>query len=214
MKVFFILFLNLFLIFTSCTKKETGKITLSKGTKETTPIVKNIDDNRKKIEEAKATIKAKKKKKEKIMLITLKTGTVKIKLRPDLAPKHVQRITTLTNEGFYNGLKFHRVIKGFMAQTGDPAGNGTGGSKLPNLESEFTSTPFNRGVLGMARSTSPHSANSQFFIMLAEASHLNNTYTAFGEVVSGMEHIDQIKLGDGPNGSVSNPDTMIKVTVQ
>ncbi|MGH1467547.1 MAG: peptidylprolyl isomerase [Bdellovibrionales bacterium] len=147
------------------------------------------------------------------MVIKLKTGTVKIKLRPDLAPKHVERITTLANKGFYNGLKFHRVIQGFMAQTGDPQGNGTGGSELPDLQSEFSSAPFNRGVLGMARSASPHSANSQFFIMLAEAPHLNNAYTVFGEVVSGMEHVDQIKLGDGPNGAVSEPDVMISVSV-
>ncbi len=207
MKAFLIIFLNLFLIFTSCTKKETKTIVSLKDTKQ---IIKN---NEKKVKQAKATITVEKKK-EKIMLITLKTGTVKIKLRPDLAPNHVKRITTLANQGFYDGLKFHRVIKDFMAQTGDPAGNGTGGSKLPDLESEFTSTPFNRGVLGMARSASPHSANSQFFIMLAKAPHLNNAYTVFGEVISGMKYVDQIKLGDGPNGSVSNPDTMINVTVK
>lgn len=150
------------------------------------------------------------------MTIKLKTGEVKIKLFPDVAPKHVERMTALANKGFYNGLKFHRVIEGFMAQTGDPAGNGTGGSDLPNLESEFNPKPFDRGVLGMARSASPHSANSQFFIMLAEGHFLNNQYTVFGEVTSGMEHVDQIKLGDkANNGSVTGtPDTMIEVTVQ
>ncbi len=149
-----------------------------------------------------------------IMTIKLKTGTVKIKLLPELAPKHVERITTLANKGFYDGLKFHRVIEGFMAQTGDPKGNGTGGSDLPDLQSEFNAKAFDRGVLGMARSASPHSANSQFFIMLAEGHFLNNQYTVFGEVISGMEHVDKIKLGDSAaNGAVSNPDTMIKVTV-
>ncbi len=231
MRIFLIIFLNMFLAFTACNKKADVEADASKTEKPLNDIGKDLqkfnedlkeDLQAKKAEEpviekkekAQATIKIqKKKKKEKRMVIKLKTGTVQIKLRPDLAPKHVERITTLANKGFYNGLKFHRVINGFMAQTGDPLGNGTGGSELPDLQSEFSSAPFNRGVLGMARSASPHSANSQFFIMLAEAPHLNNAYTVFGEVVSGMEHVDQIKLGDGPNGAVSEPDTMISVSV-
>lgn len=136
-------------------------------------------------------------------------GRVVIKLRPDLAPKHVERIKTLSRQGFYDGLKFHRVIDGFMAQTGDPRGNGTGGSDLPDLREEFNARPFERGVVGMARSSSPHSANSQFFIMFANASWLNGQYTAWGEVTSGMEFIDQIKKGEPP----ANPDTIVKMQV-
>ena len=155
------------------------------------------------------------KKMAKTMTIKLKDGEVQIKLFPDIAPKHVERMETLANKGFYNGLKFHRVIEGFMAQTGDPKGNGTGGSSLPDLHSEFSAKPFDRGVLGMARSASPHSANSQFFIMLNEGHFLNNQYTVFGEVTSGMEFVDKIKLGDkAANGSVTDPDTMVSVTVQ
>ncbi|MEL6947721.1 MAG: peptidylprolyl isomerase, partial [Pseudomonadota bacterium] len=108
------------------------------------------------------------------LVLRLKSGDVKIRLRPDLAPAHVERVTKLANEGFYDGLKFHRVIEGFMAQTGDPKGDGTGGSSLPDLRAEFNNAPFVRGVLGMARSMSPNSANSQFFIMFAAAPHLNN----------------------------------------
>jgi peptidylprolyl isomerase len=150
---------------------------------------------------------------ENIWNIKLKDGTVKIKLRPDLAPKHVERIKMLTKQGFYNNLKFHRVIDGFMAQTGDPQGTGVGGSSLPDLQSEFSSEPFERGVLGMARSASPHSANSQFFIMFNEGSFLNGKYTVFGEVISGMEYVDKIKKGAGQNGSVSDPDVMLEVTL-
>lgn len=236
LKIFSLIILNC-LVFTACTKKaddstpikETTSIdsTLAKVTDtanavatEATKAVKVIEKKTEEIKEkAKATITIKKKEKRKvdntnIMTIKLKTGTVKIKLRPDLAPKHVKRITDLSNKGFYDGLKFHRVIEGFMAQTGDPKGDGTGGSDLPNLESEFSPEPFDRGVLGMARSASPHSANSQFFIMLDAGHFLNNNYTVFGEVISGMEHVDKIKLGDkAANGSVSDPDTMIKVSV-
>jgi len=150
---------------------------------------------------------------ENIWKIKLKDGTVKIKLRPDLAPKHVERIKTLTKQGFYNNLKFHRVIEGFMAQTGDPQGTGVGGSSLPDLQSEFSREPFERGTVGMARSASPHSANSQFFIMFKEGSFLNGKYTVFGNVISGMEHVDAIKKGAGQNGSVSDPDLMLEVTV-
>lgn len=144
--------------------------------------------------------------------ITLKDGVVVVKLRPDLAPKHVAQIKALTKEHFYDGIVFHRVIEGFMAQTGDPTGTGMGGSKLPNLPAEFTPTPFKRGTLGMARSQSPDSANSQFFICFGDASFLNNQYTVFGEVTSGMEFVDKIKKGSqSDNGSVTNPDKMVKV---
>lgn len=144
--------------------------------------------------------------------IDLKDGKVLIALRPDLAPKHVERIKTLAKRGFYDGIVFHRVIEGFMAQTGDPQGTGMGGSDLPNLPAEFTAEPFGRGTLGMARSSAPNSANSQFFICFADASFLNNQYTVFGKVVQGMEFVDKIKRGDkANNGSVSNPDKMLKV---
>ena len=158
------------------------------------------------------------------MTISLTGGDVVVQLRPDLAPKHVERIKTLANDGKYDGVAFHRVIEGFMAQTGDvqhggPDGQlalaGTGGSDLPDLPAEFSQTAsFDRGTVGMARSQSPNSANSQFFIMFQPAPHLNGQYTIVGEVVEGMENIDKIKRGDGPNGSVvGEPDRMTKVTV-
>lgn len=143
-------------------------------------------------------------------LIGLKDGCVEVAFRPDLAPEHVARIRTLIGETFYDGLKFHRVIPGFMAQTGDPTGTGSGGSDLPDLKAEFTDAPFERGVLGMARTADPDSANSQFFIMFAPAPHLNGQYTVFGEVVSGMEFVDNIKQGtQANNGLVTDPDTII-----
>ena len=146
------------------------------------------------------------------LLIDLKDGRVTIRLRPDLAPKHVEQIKTLVGRKFYDGIVFHRVIAGFMAQTGDPKGNGTGGSDLPNIPAEFTPTPFKRGTLGMARSQSPNSANSQFFICFGDASFLNGQYTVFGEVISGMDLVDKIKKGDpNNNGTVTAPDRMIKV---
>ncbi|MCH9765223.1 MAG: peptidylprolyl isomerase [Alphaproteobacteria bacterium] len=138
----------------------------------------------------------------------LKTGTVVIKLRPDLAPKHVARVKKLTREGFYDGLKFHRVIAGFMAQTGDPSGTGLGGSKYGDLAAEFTHTPFTRGTIGAARTNNPHSANSQFFICFAPAPFLNGKYTVWGEVVSGMEYVDQIAKGEPP----AKPDVIVKMT--
>ncbi len=151
---------------------------------------------------------------ENTLYLTLKSGRVVIRLRPDVAPKHVERLKTLTRQGFYNGLKFHRVIEGFMAQTGDPRGDGTGGSSLPNLPAEFNPMPFERGTLGMARSRDPNSANSQFFIMFAPASHLNGQYTAFGSVVSGMEFVDQITRGSKlDNGAVADPDVIVKMQV-
>lgn len=151
---------------------------------------------------------------ENVLVIELKDGPVVIRMRPDLAPRHVERIKTLARQGFYDGIVFHRVIEGFMAQTGDPQGTGMGGSSLPNLPAEFSREPFVRGTLGMARSQNPNSANSQFFIMFAEGSFLNNQYTVFGNVVSGMEAVDRIKRGDpARNGTVSGPDRMIRVRV-
>ena len=149
---------------------------------------------------------------ENTLYIDLKDGRVTIRLRPDLAPKHVAQIKTLAKQHFYDGIVFHRVIAGFMAQTGDPTGTGSGGSKLPNIAAEFNSTPFKRGTLGMARSQSPDSANSQFFICFGDASFLNGQYTVFGEVTSGMDLVDKIKKGDqAQNGSVRDPDKMIRV---
>jgi peptidylprolyl isomerase len=146
------------------------------------------------------------------LYLQLKDGRVVIRLRPDLAPKHVERIKTLAKKGFYDGIVFHRVIEGFMAQTGDPTGTGMGGSDLPNLPAEFSSAPFARGTLGMARSQSPNSANSQFFICLAPAPFLDGQYTVFGEVVSGMEFVDKIKKGNpAANGVVENPDKIISL---
>ncbi len=151
---------------------------------------------------------------ENTLVLTLKDGDVRIRLRPDIAPKHVERLKTLARQGFYNGLKFHRVIDGFMAQTGDPRGDGTGGSPLANLPAEFNPMPFERGTLGMARSSNPNSANSQFFIMFAAGAFLNGQYTAFGQVVSGMDVVDKIKKGDkAANGVVADPDKIIKLQV-
>ena len=152
---------------------------------------------------------------ENTLNIQLKDGTVVIELLPDVAPLHVARIKELTRQGFYDGIKFHRVIDGFMAQTGDPRGDGTGGSSLPDLPAEFSSVPFERGTVGMARSQNPNSANSQFFIMFAEGSFLNGQYTVFGQVRSGMEFVDNITKGQGQNGTsfAGAPDTMISVKV-
>ncbi|MBX2804580.1 MAG: peptidylprolyl isomerase [Hyphomicrobiales bacterium] len=144
--------------------------------------------------------------------LELKSGRVTIELRPDIAPKHVERFKQLISEDFYDGLTFHRVITGFMAQTGDPLGNGTGSSDYPDLPAEFTSAEsFKRGTLGMARSQNPDSANSQFFIMFEPAPHLDGKYTIFGQITDGMDHIDAIKKGEGQNGEVSNPDTIVSM---
>jgi cyclophilin family peptidyl-prolyl cis-trans isomerase len=149
---------------------------------------------------------------ENTIYLQTKDGRVTIRLRPDLAPKHVAQIKTLTKEGFYDGIVFHRVIPGFMAQTGDPTCTGTGGSKLPNIPAEFTQEPFKRGSVGMARSQSPNSANSQFFICYEGCGGLTGQYTLFGEVVSGMEVVDKIKKGTSANnGQVSNPDKIVKM---
>jgi peptidylprolyl isomerase len=133
-------------------------------------------------------------------------GTVEIVLRPDLAPNHIQRIQTLVRQGFYNGLTFHRVVPGFMAQGGDPKGTGEGGSDLPDLKAEFTAVPFLRGTLGAARAESPDSANSQFFIMFGPRSSLDNNYTVMGRVVKGMDVVDRIEPGEPP----ANPTKIVK----
>jgi peptidylprolyl isomerase len=148
---------------------------------------------------------------ENTLYLDLKDGRIVIELRPDLAPKHVQRIKQLVREGFYNGLTFHRVIAGFMAQTGDPKGDGTGGSKYPDVPAEFSQAPFERGTVGAARSSNPDSANSQFFICFEAASHLNGQYTVWGQVVEGMQLVDGIKKGQGSGGTVVNPDKIIKM---
>ncbi|MBC8129148.1 MAG: peptidylprolyl isomerase [Rhizobiaceae bacterium] len=144
--------------------------------------------------------------------ITTKDGEIDIALRPDLAPEHVKQIKTLAGQGFYDGIVFHRVIDGFMAQTGDPTGTGAGGSELPDLKAEFSQETFDRGTVGMARSQDPNSANSQFFIMLADGDFLDGQYTVVGDVVEGMDVVDKIKKGDAAaNGEVSEPDKMISV---
>lgn len=149
---------------------------------------------------------------ENTLILETKNGKIVIKLRPDLAPKHVAQIKALVARKFYDGIVFHRVIAGFMAQTGDPKGTGEGGSDLPDIPAEFTPTPFKRGTLGMARTSEPNSANSQFFICLADAPFLDGKYTVFGEVVSGMDVVDKIKKGDeANNGAVANPDKMLKL---
>ncbi|NKC02796.1 peptidylprolyl isomerase [Brucella haematophila] len=160
------------------------------------------------------------------LVLKLKDGDVAIQLRPDLAPKHVAQIEKLVSDGAYDGVAFHRVIPGFMAQTGDVQyGNmdkgfnaqsvGTGGSKYPDIKAEFSKEPFVRGTVGMARSQSPNSANSQFFIMFDDGAFLNGQYTVVGKVVSGMEAVDKIKKGsESDNGSVENPDKIVKATIQ
>ena len=150
---------------------------------------------------------------ENTLYMDVPAGRVVIAMRPDLAPGHVAQIKELTRKGFYDGVVFHRVIDGFMAQTGDPTGTGRGGSGH-ELKAEFSSEHFVRGVVGMARAQSPDSADSQFFIMFAPGSFLDGQYTVWGEVVSGMEFVDQIKKGDqARNGTVANPDKIIKMQV-
>jgi len=144
----------------------------------------------------------------KIIMETTK-GRVVIALRPDLAPGHVERITTLAKQGFYDGVPFHRVIEGFMAQTGDPTGTGAGGSDLPDLKAEFNAEPHVRGTCSMARTAAPNSANSQFFICFGDARFLDKQYTVWGKVTEGMEVIDQIKRGE----PVRDPDTIVSMTV-
>ncbi|MGH7068090.1 MAG: peptidylprolyl isomerase [Acetobacteraceae bacterium] len=142
----------------------------------------------------------------------LKYGRVVIELRPDLAPRNVAQVETLIRGHFYDGTPFWRVIAGFMAQGGDPTGRGTGGSKLPDLPAEFTDqAKFLRGTIGMARTSDPNSANSQFFICLAPAEFLDGKYTIIGQVVSGMQYVDEIKKGSGQNGGVTDPDRIIRM---
>jgi peptidylprolyl isomerase len=143
------------------------------------------------------------------LTLTLDSGDVTIKLRPDLAPGHVERIKELAGEGFYDGVVFHRVIPGFMAQGGDPTGSGMGGSKKPDLKAEFSREPHVRGVCSMARSSNPNSANSQFFICFDDATFLDGQYTVWGEVVSGMEHVDALPKGEPP----AKPGKIVKATV-
>ena len=142
--------------------------------------------------------------------LELKDGTVVIEMKPDHAPEHVKRIKELISEKFYDGLKFHRVIDGFMAQTGDPKGNGTGGSGQ-NIPAEFNSLPHIRGTVSMARAQDPDSADSQFFICFQESSFLDGQYTAWGQVIEGMEFVDKIKRGSGPNCTVNDPDKIISM---
>ena len=149
---------------------------------------------------------------ENILLLDLKDGRVVIQLTPDVAPNHVKRIKELVRQGFYDGVVFHRVIEGFMAQTGDPTGTGTGGSGQ-KIDAEFNSTKHVRGTLSMARAADPNSADSQFYIVFEEAPHLDGNYTAFGKVIEGMEFVDKIKKGNGPNGMVSDPDKIVKLRV-
>ena len=152
---------------------------------------------------------------ENTLYMDLDGGRVTIEMLPDRAPNHVERIKKLTREGFYNGVVFHRVIDGFMAQTGDPTGTGMGGSDLPDLPAEFSDEPFVRGTVGAARTQDPNSANSQFFIMFADGPGLNGQYTVFGMVVSGMEFVDNIKKGDqANNGMVTDPDKIVSAKIE
>ena len=146
---------------------------------------------------------------DEILTLTLPTGDVVIKLRPDLAPGHVERITTLAKDGFYDGVVFHRVIDGFMAQGGDPTGTGMGGSKLPDLKAEFNAEPHVRGTCSMARSQNPNSANSQFFICFGDARFLDEQYTVWGNVIEGMEHVDALPKGEPP----ASPGKIVKASV-
>jgi peptidylprolyl isomerase len=150
---------------------------------------------------------------ENTLLLQLKDGTVVIQLRPDLAPNHVARIKELTRAGFYDGVKFHRVIDGFMAQTGDPTGTGSGGSDKPDLKAEFNSAHHVRGTVSMARTNNPNSANSQFFICFKATPFLDGQYTVFGQVISGMEYVDAIKKGEAGSGTVADPDNIISMKV-
>ena len=145
-----------------------------------------------------------------IIYLELKDGTVTIEMKPDMAPEHIKRIKEFVSQKFYDGLKFHRVIDGFMAQTGDPRGDGTGGSGQ-NIPAEFNSLPHVRGTVSMARAQDPDSADSQFFICFQESSFLDRKYTAWGQGTKGMEFVDKIKRGEGPNGMVQDPDKIISM---
>ena len=146
---------------------------------------------------------------ENTLILETTKGRVVIEMRPDLAPKHVERIKTLARKGFYDGVAFHRVIEGFMAQTACPKGTGTGGSDLPDLQAEFNAEPHVRGVVSMARTNQPHSANSQFFICFDDARFLDKQYTVWGKVIEGMENVDKIKRGE----PVREPDRIVSMRV-
>lgn len=150
------------------------------------------------------------------LILDLKDGPVKIKLRSDLAPNHVERIKTLANKGFYDGVVFHRVIPGFMAQSGDPTGTGSGGSDLPNLKAEFSNEKHTRGTVSAARTANPDSANSQFYICFDDAPWLDRQYTVWGEVIEGMDNVDKIKKGgEHNNGAISGePDKILKARIE
>jgi peptidyl-prolyl cis-trans isomerase B (cyclophilin B) len=150
------------------------------------------------------------------LIFDLKDGPVKIKLRPDLAPNHVDRIKTLAKKGFYDGVVFHRVIPGFMAQSGDPTGTGSGGSDLPNLKAEFSNEKHTRGTVSAARTANPDSANSQFYICFDDAPWLDRQYTVWGEVIEGMDNVDKIKKGgEHNNGTISGePDKILKARIE
>ena len=163
--------------------------------------------------QAQAQNRAQERDMENTLYIDLEGGRVTIQLLPDVAPNHVARIKELAREGFYDGIVFHRVIDGFMAQTGDPTGTGSGGSQVPDLEAEFSDTNHGRGAVSMARAQSPNSANSQFFIVFDDSSFLDGQYTVWGQVTEGMELVDAIKRGEGSSGAVQDPDRMIKVQV-
>ena len=150
---------------------------------------------------------------ENTLYIDLEGGRVTIEMRPDLAPNHVGRIKELAREGFYDGVVFHRVLDGFMAQTGAPTGTGSGGSDKPDLDAEFSDANHGRGAVTLARAQNPNSANSQFFIVFDDASFLDGQYTVWGQVTDGMELVDAIKRGEGQSGAVQEPDKMIKVQV-
>ena len=150
---------------------------------------------------------------ENILYIDLTYGRVVIEMLPKIAPKHVERIKTLTRQKFYDGIVFHRVIDGFMAQTGDPTGTGMGGSKMPDIKAEFSDEPHIRGAVSMARASDPNSANSQFFIVTSDSRFLDGQYSVWGRVISGMEFVDKIKKGANRDGKVVGPDGMVKVRV-
>jgi peptidylprolyl isomerase len=146
---------------------------------------------------------------ENALYLELEHGRVVIKLLPDVAPNHVERVKTLTRQGFYDGIVFHRVIPGFMAQTGDPTGTGTGGSDLPDLKAEFSKLPFERGTIGAARTANPNSANSQWFICFGPTPHLNRQYTIWGQVIRGMDFVDKVAKGEPP----ATPDKIVSLKV-
>jgi peptidyl-prolyl cis-trans isomerase B (cyclophilin B) len=173
------------------------------------PMLAHAEDNMAFQKEKPVTPTASTQSNERLVLETSK-GTVVIALRPDLAPQHVARVEELARSGFYDGIIFHRVIPGFMAQTGDPSGTGTGGSDKPNLKAEFSSEPYVRGTIGAARTSDPNSANSQFFISYGDNSFLNGQYTVWGQVVSGMDVVDKINAGEPPR----SPDKIIKATIE